>query len=218
MTSIIVDWQKDAKPEVCETEENHFKITPLCIYTKDGHSMEMEARMILQIDDDSIIIKKKFGYFTTFIEEMLSPLIRNFFTSKERNDITLNRLNVQKELAGLLQEKLAEYNVRKIELMMVSMLMPEYVLLRSTKSETEQSIKEIHHFENVDNGCTKIYEVLKGTFSLLILLVILTSLSIVLVNFDYNAPLRLGTILAIIVIIIGIRQYFDIRKLMNTVK
>ncbi len=218
MTSIIVDWQKDAKPEICETEENRFKIAHLCVYTKDGYSMEMEARMILQIDDDSIIINKKLGSFTTFIEEMLSPLIRNFFTSKERNDITLNRLNVQKELAGLLQEKLAEYNVRKIELMMVSMLMPEYGLLRSTKSETEKSKKEIHQFENVDNEHGEIYKVLKAMFSLLTILSILVSLIVIMMNFDHNNPIRLSTIVAIIVVIIGIRQYFDVRKLMNTVK
>jgi len=217
MKSIIVDWQKDAKPEICETEENHFRMKPLSVCTKEGFSMEMEARMILQIDDDSVIIKK-FGSFATFIEEMLDILTRNFFTYKERQNIMSNRLNIQKELAGLLQEKLAEYNVRKIELMIVSMLMPEYGIPRSTKSETERSIKEIHHFENVDNEHGKIYEVLKAMFSLLTILSILVSLIIIMMNLDHNTPIRLSTIVAIIVVIIGIRQYFDIRKLMNTVK
>jgi hypothetical protein len=182
--------------------------------------MKMEARMILQIDDDSIIIKK-FGSFTIFIEEMLNVLTRNFFTYKEIQDITLNRLNIQKELVELLQEKLKEYNVRKIDLMMVSMLMPEYGIPRSTKSETEKSIKEIHHFENAivsDNGCDKIYDILKGMFSLLTILSILVSLIIILMNFDHNAPIRLGTVIAIIVIITGIRQYLEIRKMMNTLE
>lgn len=217
MTSIIVDWQQHAEPEIEETEENHFKMKPLPLYTKDGHSMEMEARMILQIDDDSIIIKK-FGSFAIFIEEMLNVLTRNFFTYKERQVITLNRLNIQKELAGLLQEKLAKYNVKKIDIMMVSMLMQEFGIPRSTKSETEKSIKEIHQFESVDNGCGKIYDILKGMFSLLTILSILVSLIIIMMNFDHNAPVRLGTIVAIIVVITGIRQYLEIRKTMNTLE
>lgn len=215
MTSIMVDWTHD----ILGTEKNHFKTIPLSIYTKDGHSMEMEARMTFQIDDCSIIIKR-FGSFETFIEKKLDTLIENFFRYKERQDIMLNRLTVQKELLELLQENLEEYNVRKIDLIIVSIIIPGYGIPLSKKSKKEKSIDEIHHFENkiVDNEHEEIYKILKAMFSLLTVLCILVSVIIIIMNLDHNNPFRLSTMVAIVVVIIGIRQYFDIRKRINTVK
>jgi hypothetical protein len=57
MTTFIVDWQQPRENATAEMWKNHFKFNPLDICTKDGNNFEMGARIIVEIDDDSIIVK-----------------------------------------------------------------------------------------------------------------------------------------------------------------
>ena len=129
MRFIIIDWQKRTGTETIEEEENHFKLNPLHMRTKDVFNFEMEARMILRTDDDddSIIIKN-FGSFSIFIEKKLNVLFENFFMYKERQDIMTNRLKIKEELVDILQKELTKYNMKIIEFMIVSMSVTQFVV------------------------------------------------------------------------------------------
>jgi hypothetical protein len=135
MTTFIVDWQPPKENTIAELNKNHFKLNPLDIKTKDGRNFEMDARMIMEIDDESIIVKY-FGSFPVFVDNILSVLVRNYFTYKEiaeitvlvRNyftyeeiaEITSCRLKIQDQFSELAQEKLKKYGVKIISFTIVN--------------------------------------------------------------------------------------------------
>lgn len=108
MTSIIIDWQRENTTEIMK---NHLKFNPLDIRAKDGSSCEMDARIILEIADDSVIVQN-FGSLPVLVDKILNKWIRNYFTYKEMKDVLSNRLILQEELVGFLQERLKMYGMK----------------------------------------------------------------------------------------------------------
>jgi len=219
MTSITIDWQEHAERSIKEIATNNFILPSLLIYTKDGFSLKMDARMILQIDndDDSIIIKN-FDSFPDFIENTLNTLIRIFFANKEREDILLKRFNIQEELVDALQKELAMYNVTIQKIMIMSMLMPSFFGIGIKNciqhKEHKWNIKDIYHFKDIPDWKDDIICAFLGSmFLLLILLAIAILLDVLSINVDYKIPIRPGTIISTVVIVISIYQYLQIRKI-----
>lgn len=131
MASYIIDWQQHEEyvpreimkviDDVIDCKTKYFKINPLNICTKDGIWFEIDARMIIQLENDSLIIKN-FGSISIFVEDMLNPLIKNFLNGKERAiDLFSNRLKIVKELIDILQIELAKYDVRTQSFIIVYM-------------------------------------------------------------------------------------------------
>lgn len=145
MTTFTIDWQQPKENTIIETGRNHFKFNPLNIRTKEGCNFEMDARMIVEIDDDSIIVQN-FGSFSVFVDNTLSTLVGNSFTYKERDNIFSNRLKIQEELTGMLQEYLTRYGVKVIIFMIVytSMLSPFVTL-----EEPKMTIRDTRAGKNV---------------------------------------------------------------------
>lgn len=224
MTSITIDWQEHAERLTKEIATNHFGLPSLLIYTKDGFSLKMDARMILQIEnDDNSIIIKNFDSFPDFVENTLNTLIRVFFANKEREEILLKRLKIQEELVDTLQKELAKYNVTIQKIMIMSMLMPSSLGVGIKNGiqhkEHKWTIKDIYHFKDIPDWKDDIIcAFLGGMFLLLILLAIAILLDALSINLDYKIPIRLGTIISIIVIAIGIYQYLQIRKIRQMIE
>lgn len=125
MKSYIIDWRQ---PEGYTTKEisqiidedviggitaKRFKINPLNVCTKDGSCLEIDARMIIRLDDASFIIAK-FGSILDLVKEIVDPLINNFLSHEERAiDLFSNRLKLQEELIEALQIELTRYHVTK---------------------------------------------------------------------------------------------------------
>lgn len=131
MDSYIIDWQR---PEEWTTKEisqfadedviggiaaKRFKINPLNVCTKDGRCLEIDARMIIQLDDASFIIAR-FGSILDLVKERVNLLISNFLSHKERAiDLFSNRLKLQEELIDVLQIELTKYHVKVQSFMIV---------------------------------------------------------------------------------------------------
>ena len=123
MASYIIDWRQpnDVTTEIRQFIDEdviggiaakRFKINPLNVCTKDGRCLEIDARMIIQLDDASFIIAR-FGSIPDLVKERVDPLINNFFSHKERaTDLLPNRLKLQEELIGVLQIELTKYHVK----------------------------------------------------------------------------------------------------------
>lgn len=210
--SFVVDWRQFDVSATIGIWKNYFKFDPLNISTKDGFNCEMDARIIMEIDDDSFIIKD-FDSFPVFVENMLNILVRNFFTYKEMAEITLNRLKIQDEFSKLAEEKLVKYGV-KVTMFMItsaSMLSPIPFHDAETVEVTKVTIKRTSRFE--DKGR-------RGNILLIFfggLLLLAVSLGITLadkqsVNIDYMFSVMVGFIVPILAII-TIYQYFEIEKL-----
>lgn len=116
MNTYIIDWRL---PEIMRSIDKdiiddkavkHFNVNPLNICTKDGICLEVDARMIIQLDDASFIIAR-FGSIPDLVKERVDPLINNFLSNKER--ITnLNREKLGEELIDVLQTELVKYHVK----------------------------------------------------------------------------------------------------------
>lgn len=216
MKSFMVDWQHGASNDISEIEANHFRLGPLFITTKDKFCIEMEARMVIQIDDDSIIIKT-FGSFPAFITNALNTLITYFFWYKERNDIMSNRVEIKEELVDELQKRLTEYNVKISQFMIVSMLVCEPVVKKYTIDKNDigsGSIEEMHHSEYVSDLRNNIFSIILERMLLLFVLTIVAFIFIMLsAYYDNKIYPILGALVSITVIIMGIYQYLEIRKM-----
>jgi hypothetical protein len=89
-----------------------FKINPLNVCTKDGSCLEIDARMIIQLDDASFIIAR-FGSIPDLVKERVEPLINNLLSHKERAiDLLSNRLKLQEDLTDAIQIELTKYHVK----------------------------------------------------------------------------------------------------------
>lgn len=146
MTTFIVDWQSPKENSITELNENHFKFNPLNISTKNGSNFEMDARIIMEIDDDSAIVKL-FGSVPVFVDNILSILVRNFFTYKEITETTSYRLKIQEEFLKLAQEKLTKYGV-KINTFMISFITKDKK--QKTAIEKTRSVKDKCQKEGVN--------------------------------------------------------------------
>lgn len=215
MTNFIVDWGKSTK-YVKEIAANYLKVDPLIIYTKDGFNFEMDARMIIQIDDDSIIMKN-FRSFQDFVEARLNVLIRTFFSSRRKVDIVTNRLGFQEELVIVLQKELTEYGVKIQKFMIVYMLMPQFSIRKYISKGMGKMIEETHNVKGIKdiselkNDMNHI--VLERMILLLILLSVAILLDILSLYFGYTTLAILGIIISITVTIMNIYQYLEIRKI-----
>lgn len=209
MTTFTIDWQQPKENTIIEIGKNHFKFNPLNIRTKEGCNFEMDARMIVEIDDDSIIVQN-FGSFSVFVDNTLSVWVRNFFTYKERDNILSNRLKIQEELTGMLQEYLTRYGVKVIVFMIVytSMLSP-FVTLEEPKTV----IRDTYIRKNVSQmePYIIIYYGLLGGVSL-VLLSIAILLNILSINIDIKIPIILCIIISIIIVAMSVYQYSKIEK------
>lgn len=215
MTTLMIDWQKGADDDLTEVDINHFRIVPLPIITKDKFELELEARIVMEIDDFSTIINT-FHTFPAFITNGLNNLIVYFFWYKERNDIMTNRLEIKKELIDELQERLTKYGVKISDFVMVSM-MPYEPRIKNDKNDKKDLDKEsIIVTDSLeigsDNRYIKTTENSLKRFSLINFMLIIVSSIIILVNIEYNDPFRFSTFISILVLIICITQYFEIRK------
>ena len=226
MTYFIVDWQRPGEYVPTETEENRFKLNPLPVCTKDRFSLETEARIILEIDDNSIIIKN-FGSLIAFIEDKLTPLVREFFTCKERVEIISKRQSIQKELVEMLQKELIRYGVKISSFMMISML-PYEPRVKNDKNDKkdlvkesikEESIKEIFHPGDLSDLRLDMFPILLERLLLLLALatvaLVLTMLS---AYYDNKIYPILGALISITVIVMGIYQYLEIKKIRKTIR
>jgi len=123
MDSYIIDWRSPDKYVTTETIQlvgkdtvdgiatKRFNINSLNVRTKDGFYLEIDARMIIQLDDNSFIIAR-FGSIPGFAEYVVNPLINDFLSHKERADVFSNRLKLQEELIDKLQIELVRYHTK----------------------------------------------------------------------------------------------------------
>lgn len=131
MNSYIIDWQRSEEWTAKEISQfidedviggiatKRFKINPLNVSVKDGHCLEIDARMIIQLDDALFIIAR-FGSILGLVKERVNLLISNFLSHKERAiDLFSNRLKLQEELIDALQIELTKYHVKVQSFMIV---------------------------------------------------------------------------------------------------
>jgi hypothetical protein len=170
----------------------------------------MDARMIMQIDDDSAIVEN-FGSFPVFVDKTLSTWIRGLLRYKETENIITNRLKIQEELVELLQEYLKRYGVKVI------MFLISYVDLSPVSARNEEQhiiIKDAHIVKNISDMK---YELICKFLGSALLLLVLLSVAILFDppsrDTEGKIPITWGTIISFIVIIMGIYQYFEIRKI-----
>lgn len=124
MDSYTIDWRQPNEYVTTEIRQfisedviggiaaKRFKINPLNVCTKDGLCIEVDARMIIQLENESFIIAR-FGSIPDLVKERVDPLINNFLSHKERAiDLLSNRLKLQEELIDALQIELTKYHVK----------------------------------------------------------------------------------------------------------
>jgi hypothetical protein len=208
MATFVVDWRRFDNSGTTETWKNHFNFDPLNISSKDGLNCEMDARIIMEIDDDSVIIKN-FGSFPVFVENMLSILVRNFFTYKEMVEMTLNRLKVQEEFSKLAEEKLTKYGVKVTVFMIANMSMLSPIIVKN--EERKDEIKQTGNFKDKDSR-DNILLIFFGGLLLLSVWLGITLADKQSVNIDYRFSVVYVIIVPILAIIL-IYQYFEIKKL-----
>lgn len=221
MTTFIVDWQRPTECSRVDVDANRFRFDPLRIYTKDAFNFEMDARMIMQIDDDSAIVND-FGSFPDFVETKLSILIRLFFESKARVDIVPKRSEIQEELVTVLRNELKEYNVEIQKFIISYMLMREFLPESYTKKDIPKEViemtKETHSVEDVsDLKRAMDHIVLERMFLLLVILSVAILMDILSVYFGYTILAILGAIISIVAIVMNVYQYLEIRKIRTKV-
>lgn len=207
MTTFIVDWQQESA--TTELHKNQFKFNSLNITAKDGLNFEMDARIIMEIDDDSTIVKL-FGSVPIFVENILSVLVRNFFTYKEVSEITTCRSKIQEQFSELAQEKLANYGVKIITFMIVYMTMPSSFITSDKEQKTEK--EKIRHFEDKGVRGNILLIFLGGVLLLAALLGISILTDEKLTSVDYRSFAMFGIIIPILAVII-IHQHFEIKML-----
>lgn len=206
MTTFVVDWQQSKERETTDIWKKHFKLDSLNISTKDGSNFEMDARILMEIDDDSIIVKS-FGSFTVFVDDLLSILVRNFFTYKDVAEVTLHRSEIQEEFSKLAQEKLLKYGVKMITFMIVNTSM-----LSSFKGKESKVVIKKCHIKEKGYGGNILLIFFGGVLLLAVSLGISTLTDKQSVNIDYKISIIYGIIVPILAIII-IYQHFEIEKL-----
>jgi hypothetical protein len=209
MTTFIVDWQQHKESATTELGENHFKFNPLNICTKDGMNFEMDARIIMEIDDDSIIVKL-FGSVPVFVGNILSVLVRNFFTYKEVSEITTCRPKIQEQFSELAQAKLANYGVKIIAFIIVNTTMPSSFFASDKEPKTEKM--KIRQVEDKGVGGNLILIFLGGVLLLTASLGISILADEKLTNVDYRSFVMFGIIIPILAVII-MHQHFEIKML-----
>lgn len=204
-------WKNPRESIMTEIWENSFKFNPINITTKDGCSCEMDARIIMEIDDDSPIVKNS-GSFSYFVDNTLSVLVRNFFTYKEISDIVLDRLKTEGQFIYLAQKKLVEYGVK------ITMFTIVYTALISSfgakNEEPKMVTKETYRIKDADKGSNN----LLIFFGTILLLTVSLGISVLVykesVNVDYRFSIIAGIIVPILFVIITY-QHFEIKKLMR---
>lgn len=117
MKDIIVDWQ-NGEHITKEIYTANFKFRPLNIYTKDGSRFEMDARVIIQTDDDSIFVE---NFDSSSILTEMNILISNFFMGKDVRDIFHERQKIQDGLVEILNKEFIKYNAKVCKFMIVYM-------------------------------------------------------------------------------------------------
>lgn len=221
MKTFMVDWKHGESNDISEIETNHFRSGPLFITTEDKFCIEMEARMTIQIDDDSVIIGT-FGSFPAFITNALNNLITYFFWYKERNDIMTNRLEIKKELVDELQERLTKYGVKISDIVMVSMLTCEPCVKKYKVDKNDagnESIKEIHSSEDLSDLRRNMFSILLERMLLLLVLATVAFVLIMIsIYYGNKIYMILGSLVSITVIVMGIYQYLEIRKIRKMIK
>lgn len=209
MTTFIVDWCQLKENTITEMWKNHFKFNPLNIRMKDGNNFDMDARIIVEMDNGSTIVQS-FGSFSVFVGNTLNVLVRNFFTCKKREDIVFHRLKTQDELVMLLQEKLVQYGVKITTFMIIyTTILSPFVTLEEQKI----IIRDTYVIENVSQmePYMIIYYGLLGgvSFVLLSSVILFNMLSI---EIDIKVPIMLCIIISIIIIVTSIYQYSKIER------
>lgn len=202
MKTFTIDWRRGEESVITEIGKNHFRLNPLNICTKDGLNCEMDARIIMEINDDSIIFKN-FSSFPVFADNTLSILVRNFFTYKETEDVVTNRLKIQDELVKLLQGKLEQYDISIIAFMIVHTTMPSSLI---TCEEPKIIVRDVHIGKNVPD--IESYIIICGLLGcmLLIVLSVVILLNILSIGIDIKIPIGLCMVISIAIIIISIYQ------------
>lgn len=148
MDSYIIDWRSPDKYIMTETMRlvgkdtvdgiaaKRFNINSLNVRTKDGFYLEIDARMIIQLDDNSFIIAR-FGSIPRFAEYVVNPLVNDFLRHKERAiDLCSNRLKLQEDLADELQIELARYHIKIRSFIMVYSNVVSNTLIENLKKKT----------------------------------------------------------------------------------
>ncbi len=213
MTTFIVDWQRPTGCSKIGVDANRFRFDPIIIYTKDAFNFEMDARMIMQIDDDMAIVTN-FGSFPDFVKTKLTVLIRGFFESKARVDIVPKRSEIQEELVTVLRNELKEYKVDIQKFIISYMLMPDVDIKRSIPNGVIEMAKETHSVEAVlDMKRAMDHIVLERMFLLLVVLSVAILMDILSAYFGYTILAILGVIISIVAIIMNVYQYLEIRKI-----